>query len=223
MNKKIINVLMFTAGAAIGSGVTWYITKTRYERILQEEIESVKETWAQMNQNDYDEAVSDDEELDDIEDTDDDDCCAEEDDFAESDMIDYSRIASRYTTSGKKTEDTKDAEDADNDGEGEGDTEVPYINGPYVIDPSDFADGDFDHDCYCLTYYNDGVLANDWWETFDVDETIGLDAIEHFGDVVEDIVHVRNERLKADYEVARDPRNYADLIANDPRLAAHAD
>lgn len=215
MNKKIINMLMFTAGAAIGSGVTWYVVKTRYERILQEEIDSVKETWARMNQNDSMADESEDIENDDAEET------VEEIDFEKSDMIDYSQIASQYTSSGTKA---GDSDNIDNDEEGEGGAdEVPYINGPYVIDPSDFADGDYDHDCYCLTYYEDGVLANDWWETFDVEETIGLDAIEHFGDVVEDIVHVRNERLKADYEVSRDPRNYADLIANDPLMSAHED
>lgn len=220
MNKKIINVLMFTAGAAIGSGVTWYVMKARYERILQEEIESVKETWAHMNQNDLDGDVSAEEYFDDVEDIEDavEEIYAEEDDFDESDMIDYAQISSRYRTSEKKVD---DADNTDNDGEGEGDCDFPYINGPYVIDPSDFADGDHDYDCHCLTYYADGVLANDWWETLDIDETIGREALEHFGDVVEDIVHVRNERLKADYEVSRDPRNYADLIANDPLLSAH--
>ena len=37
------NVLIFTAGAAIGSAVTWKFVKTKYERIANEEIESVKE------------------------------------------------------------------------------------------------------------------------------------------------------------------------------------
>lgn len=213
MNKKIINVLMFAAGAAIGSGVTWYIMKTRYERILQEEIDSVKETWAYMNQNSEDDTSE--EETDEIEVGAEDD--ADEDDaFDDSEMIDYSKIASQYKTSGQKVE---EASETDNGKEGEGDADFPYIDGPYVIDPSDF--GEFDHDCYALTYYADGVLANDWWETFDIEDTIGEDALEHFGDVVEDIVHVRNERRQADYEVSRDPRNYADLVANDPLMAAH--
>lgn len=37
------NVLIFAAGAAIGSAVTWKFVKTKYERIANEEIESVKE------------------------------------------------------------------------------------------------------------------------------------------------------------------------------------
>ena len=43
MKCKFINVLVFAAGAAIGSAVTWKVVKTKYERFAQEEIESVKE------------------------------------------------------------------------------------------------------------------------------------------------------------------------------------
>ena len=37
------NVLIFAAGAAIGSAITWKFVKTKYEQIANEEIESVKE------------------------------------------------------------------------------------------------------------------------------------------------------------------------------------
>lgn len=213
-NTKIINVLIFTAGAAIGSAVTWYIAKTKYEQIIQEEIDSVKETWARLMR---EEALSDIS----VEDEDvDDDVEPEEDDFEENEMIDYSRLASMYNKSGEVTP-------AENDEEGEGDAsddvEVPSIDGPYVITPDEFADGNYDHALHCLTYYSDGVLANDWWEEIDIDETIGRDALDHFGDYAEDIVHVRNKRLEADYEVALDSRRYADLIANDPLLKHYAD
>ena len=48
MNKGI-SVLIFAAGAAIGSLVTWKLTKTKYEAIANEEIKSVKEAWAKRN------------------------------------------------------------------------------------------------------------------------------------------------------------------------------
>ena len=34
MNTKMINVMMFAAGAIIGSLATWKYVKTKYERIL---------------------------------------------------------------------------------------------------------------------------------------------------------------------------------------------
>ena len=46
MNRKIINLIIFTVGAAFGSAVTWKILKDKYEKIVQEEIKSVKEVFA---------------------------------------------------------------------------------------------------------------------------------------------------------------------------------
>lgn len=219
MKKKLFNVLLFTAGAAVGSLVTWKVVKTKYERIAQEEINSVKETWARMMREESETyAASEDDEQDDEEDDPDD---AEDDDF---DAVEYDQrtvtayheIANMYKQSGNK---------AETEGEGEGDQDeeedVPYINGPVLILPEDFGDGDYDHELYCLTYYNDGVLADDWFKKYDVDETIGEDSVNHFGEYVNGVIHVRNERLNADYEVVRDPRNYADIIHNDPLMSAY--
>lgn len=47
MNKTINNILVFVAGAAVGSLITWKMSKTYYARIAQEEIDSVKERFSQ--------------------------------------------------------------------------------------------------------------------------------------------------------------------------------
>lgn len=203
MNNKLFNVVMFTAGAVIGSLVTWKIVKTKYEQILQEEIDSVKETWARMGYQESDEETPYEEDGEEDED----------DEWDDSVMTDYAAIASKYSRSS----------DVENGEEGGGDDEVPYINGPVVITPDEYGDGNYDHDLHCINYYADGVLADDWGVKLDIDETIGLEALEHFGDYAEDTVHVRNERLKADYEVVKDPRNYADMLANDPQMRMYAD
>ena len=44
--SKLNNLFIFIAGAAIGSVVTLKVVKTKYERISQEEIESVKAAYA---------------------------------------------------------------------------------------------------------------------------------------------------------------------------------
>lgn len=206
MKKTLINVLLFTTGAAIGSLVTWKFVKTKYEQILQEEIDSVKETWARQmgskNNNGIrrqNEGESSEDELD--------------NGYDDAVMTDYSALAGEYGHPSGET--------AENDEKGDGSGEVPYINGPYVITPDEYGDGNFDHSLYCLTYYSDDVLANDWWETLDIEETIGRDALEHFGDYAEDVVHVRNERLDADYEIVRDHRTYAEVTANDPLMRAY--
>ena len=43
-------VLIFSVGATIGSVITWKLVKTKYERIAQEEIDSVKEVYSKKIQ-----------------------------------------------------------------------------------------------------------------------------------------------------------------------------
>lgn len=205
MNQKLINVLMFTTGAAIGSLVTWRVAKSYYERYAQEEIDKFAEDWKSRVQHAN---IHDEGDWNDFEEEDED-----EDDSNETEIYDYRRLASNYGTP---------SSDDKNDEEGEGGPGFPYVNGPVVITPDEFGDGNFAHSLYYLTYYADGVLANDWCEELDVEETIGTDAIEHFGDYAEGTVHVRNEQNAADYEVVRDPRTFAEVMANDPLMAAYA-
>lgn len=197
MNQKLINALTFTTGAAIGSLVTWRVLKSYYERYVQEEIDKFVDDWSQRDCDDRDDEEDDD--LDEIEDED------YEEEYVpdEGEIRDYHLLAKKY---GK---------------EGDGDGEVQYINGPYVISPDEFGNG-VSHSLKCLTYYADGVLANDWDDTFDIEETIGEEALEHFGDYQTDVVHVRNEREEADYEVVRDPRTFAAATVDDPLMGKHA-
>ena len=51
MNNNVIGVITFVAGVAIGSIVTWKFTKTKYEKIANEEIESVKEVFSKRKEN----------------------------------------------------------------------------------------------------------------------------------------------------------------------------
>ena len=53
MNCGILNkILIFSVGAAIGSVITWKLVKTKYERIAQEEIDSVKDVYSKNYGND---------------------------------------------------------------------------------------------------------------------------------------------------------------------------
>jgi len=46
MNNTLSKVLIFAAGAAVGSVAAWKICKDRYEAIIEEEINSVKEKFS---------------------------------------------------------------------------------------------------------------------------------------------------------------------------------
>lgn len=190
MNCKFINVLVFAAGAAIGSAVTWKVVKTKYEQIAQEEIESVKRM--------FEDRLADlQEEVDDVEDetkqidwSELEDLDEEEDDEDEpDDMSEYAKLVTKYSSE---------------KGGAEG-----MAKRPYVIAPYDFGELDGYHQI-SLTYYADGVLEDEDGDVVTgVNELIGSDALLTFGEYEDDSVFVRNEQLKTDFEILKDYRTYA--------------
>lgn len=59
MNHILSKSIIFVAGAAIGSAVTWKIVEKKYARIAQEEIESVREMYAKQHESENDEDIPD--------------------------------------------------------------------------------------------------------------------------------------------------------------------
>lgn len=89
-----------------------------------------------------------------------------------------------------------------------------------MISPDDFGTED-GYDEISLTYYADGTVTDDSDHAMsddEIEETIGKDSLNHFGDYEPDSVFVRNDRLKADYEILADPRSYADVLREKPYL-----
>lgn len=208
MNEKVVNILMFAAGVAVGSAVTWKIVKTKYERIVQEEIDSVKKEYNNLIglakkektvQNEKEDGTSDEEEY-----YPDDD----ERDLTEHErqMVEYYKLTSRY----RGSSDTENGKEGDEGEEEKPDDEL-YDNGPYVISPEDFNNSP-GYSCQPLDYYSDGILADGWGIEVDIDDTIGEEALKHFDEYVDDVVYVRNEAKEIDYEVTRDPRTYEEAV-----------
>ena len=42
MNNKVVNVIAFLLGAGVGSIATWKLVETKYKKLAQEEIDSVR-------------------------------------------------------------------------------------------------------------------------------------------------------------------------------------
>lgn len=191
INRGVINALMFAAGAAIGSAVTWKIVKTRYERIVREEIESVKEVFADRLADVQNTSEESDVQInwDELEDLDEED---EEDD----DLNDYDRVVNKYTNKkgGAENMGTK----------------------PYVINPYDFGEID-DYRQFELTYYADGILEDEDYNVVnDADELIGEDSLNTFGQYEDDSVFVRNDHLRADFQILKDYRTYEEARGISP-------
>ena len=177
MNKTILsNIGMFVAGAAIGSLVTWKLVKTKYERIAQEEIDSVKEVFSKREEKSSEKDIDeDDSETESLEDIIDESC---------------------YKTESTDKEEKKEMNNSDR---------------PYVITPEEF--GDSDYAIISLTYYTDGTVTNEKNKIVaNVDELIGLDSLDHFGEYEDDSVFVRNDALQIDFEILKDWRDYSEVM-----------
>lgn len=87
---------------------------------------------------------------------------------------------------------------------------------PYIITPKEFAEFD-DYEVVGLTYYEGDGFVADYQDNLidDVESTIGFEALENFGLYEEDIIHVRNDALKSDYEITLDPRSYKEVVKED--------
>ena len=85
----------------------------------------------------------------------------------------------------------------------------------YVIMPQQV--GDTDYETISLTYYADDILTDSDDEVIDdVESVIGHFALSAFGEYEDDSVYVRDDRLKIDYEILRDLRNYSDVVKTEP-------
>lgn len=197
MNSKLLYFLAFVMGASAGSLVTWKCVEKKYKQIAQEEIDSVKETYAKMRKNDLE---------------------AKQADIEAAKAKLHLAEPERVETPEVKPEEVQKYEDvivkhnytsySNNINEKGGDV---MTDRPYVISPDEF--GDYpDYETISLTYYNDKVLTDEYNEIVDdIDDLIGEDSLNHFGEYEDDSVFVRNDALKVDYEILLDSANYSDI------------
>ena len=191
MNITWNEVLWFAAGAAIGALATNHYFKTKYERLYQEDVESVKRAFSAPQQ---DEPVED---------------STEEIPTSEPTAEEVEAYNDIIATQGYSAGITAPVDPIGK--------EVKGVRRPYVISPVEF-DTEDDYEVYTLTYYADGVLVDEQGNPVEnVEDMVGRDSLTHFGEYEDDSVHVRNEAMKCDFEILRDLDKYSDVFRNGPR------
>ena len=194
------NVVMFAAGAAIGSAVTWKLLKTKYEQLVEAEIEDMKEYYSRKEPKE----PKKDEDIEIWTDIDD-----EEDDIKPTpktpSVREYAeKLQEQGYTNYSDMEKQREADD---------------VAKPYVIPPDEFGEKD-DYETYSLTLYADEILTDEQdMPIEDVDNVVGCESLTHFGEYEDDSVFVRNDKYKTDYEILLDPRKYSEVIKSNPHLA----
>lgn len=203
MRNAAIAIAGFVLGAASGAAGAWYILKTRYEQIAQEEIESVKEVYSRR-QADANKKLK--EQIDiSKEDTD-------EYEPTEEDKQEYEGVVQRLDYS-KFSAPEKEDEPAEKLAV----KKATGVEKPYVITQEEFGENE-DYEQIELIFYADKILADDNSEIIEnVEEIIGFESLAHFDEETETVL-VRNDRLKCDYEVVQDPRTYEEILEEKPYL-----
>ena len=185
MSSKVMNTVIFAVGAAGGSAVTWKLVKDKYEKLAQEEIDSVKEVFSKRKS----ETESQDE--------------TEEPETGkdvmskDSTIVEYADLLRKQGYNNNLNKKGKEKESDE-------------MKEPYVITPDEFVDGE-EYEKITLIYYADNVLADEDDDLVNNVEDIIGDALSHFGEYEEDAVYVRNEQLRAEYEILKDLRTYAEV------------
>ena len=191
--NKTINFMMFVLGVAVGSVVTWRYVEKKYEQIAQDEIDSVKKVFSKRE----------------AEFTENTEARIKADNAKEKpSVIEYAaRLREQGYTNYSDMVDEKPEEVK---------KEPMSVDKPYVIAPEEFGDLD-DYETISLTYYADQILADDNDVIVDdVEDVVGFDSLNSFGEYEDDSVFIRNDRLKCDYEILLDQRKYSSVIRRKP-------
>lgn len=178
MSNTLSKVIIFAAGAAVGSLVTWKLVEKKYKQLADQEINSVLERFVENKE----ETIEKTEE--------------EKDD--EEDESTYKRFVKKcgYLYDDESEEEMEEDEEMG-------------VDRPYVISPDEFDENGYR--TMTLFYYNNGILVDEKSNIIDgdeLDDLIGYDALNHFGDYEDDSVFVRNDAMKLDIEILKDEDDY---------------
>ena len=197
MNDKLSSVIIFCGGVFIGGFLTWDFFKTKYEKIADEEIASVKETFEHREPRpDKNYKVEE--------------ALKGNDEYINVSPGVAERIIKIIDSNGYRNY-SNTAIETDKKG-GTADMELKQ---PYVITPEQYEDN-VDYTKVSLTWYSDEVLEDDWGNVLDPDDVIGSDALKTFGQYEKDSVFVRDDDEQIDYEVLLDTRSYKETYGHDP-------
>ena len=194
MNCKTSAMLGFLTGVTLGGAAAWYCSKERYAIIAEQEIASVKEAYAKR------------------------DVPAMPEKSAPPTMLNPGKVQDKPASSEYARRVQAEGYTEYSTTVTKQEAETPKLTSgevPYVISPDEFGELD-GYTPVSLTYFADGVLADEYGVVVDdVEEIIG-DGLNHFGEYEEDSVFVRNDAKRCDYEILKDLRTFEEFSQTIP-------
>lgn len=184
MNTKLGYISVFAVGAAIGSVATWALIKAKYEKLAQEEIESVKSALSKKNSNDKEENKKE----------------------SLAEMKNSMDLAKKVMEENNYTPYSKTEMQQEEEGED--------MNKPYVISPEEFDENDDYETVSLTYYNDGVLADTITDEEIEDPEEMVGEFESHFGEFEDDSVFVRNDQLRCDYEILKDDRNFSDVVSH---------
>lgn len=197
-SKEIIkDTVILATGIGIGIGVVWYYFDKKYKDEMSKKIDEIMAESKQIKpvKSTASELPAKVNIVDEVKST---------VTSVETTKVNYSKLINKEKYVGDES--TENAEE-----------ETDYEK-PYVISPLEFGDKeDEGYTTVSLMFYSDGLLADDMGEVIEnIDETVGVDSLNHFGEYEDDSVFVRNDRLKIDYEILLNNKRLVDVRKQSP-------
>lgn len=216
-------VFIFLTGAAIGSAVTYKLTEKYFNKLVDEEIESVKETFKEklieIEERMSGETASDENyTTEEITEPD----PAKEEVKKNQEQIDKIIKENGYAIGvdmAAENSESIQVEETTDEEEDDSDYTVPVevgreIKPPYVITEDEY--GEFGNEEQTLILYSDGKLVDENEELIVDPEAVVGDALEEFskGEFIERI-YVRDENNEIDYTILASEKTYSEVYGEE--------
>lgn len=214
MNPKLSAGISFVAGAAIGTLATWFFTKSYVQKQVNESLDIIRKTSASNDivlPKPKDEEILEENSAEKAENEGEvpevyvkNEPARLKNDLQKKaaimarekkDIVDYNKLIKEYMYTPDEKYDEDDEEYSD----------YPYLITKDMIPFGEKTDSDgYPYSKIALMYYDDGIIADaDDNIIDDVEGTIGMDNLTHFGDYPDkNTIYVRNDPLKEDFEVS---------------------
>ena len=190
--KLFKGLCIFATGALVGAAVAAKAVREKYQQEAEEEIAEMREYYRELKK----EATK-------VDTTEDDTKEESKEDFrpieelAEAEGIIKDKGYVNYTN-------YNDTDYSENNKEEQVDEDEIYI-----INPEDYGGENGEYDTVSLTYFKDGVLADEVDEIITYDVVGGMENLQPFEDYPDcTAVYVRDDNIMVDYEILRDPYQY---------------
>lgn len=197
-------VIGFLVGLVIGSVLTYHGLKNKVEAEIDEEVNKVKEFYKDQLEKQQAEYFEKEEYLKSKA------AVAEDKGSVVSKIINLKNVEKFEEKQNDETDDEAGPEETTTGAFEIFEDHIIPQDKPFVIE-QDRVGEYMSYDLISLIYFSDGVLTDDWEVPVEnPDETVGKEYVEYF-ETGEDVVYVRNDKLKCEFEITRDLRTYEEV------------